>query len=152
MKYALLRRSSLIVLVMPSSSKTQCWRGSSKGELMIGFSMTTVFMGISSFAADRFDGFARQGDRSRIILPFLDFRARIRLGSFRRAVSFRCEPCAAAPRHARIFAVLGETGTTGERRAPHRARLPDSRRGAPDADRASQAGDQPAVSRCGHCP
>jgi hypothetical protein len=45
MKYALSRRDSAIFSVMPFSSNVQWRRGSSKGELMIGFSMTTVGMG-----------------------------------------------------------------------------------------------------------
>jgi hypothetical protein len=43
-KYWLIRRSGTIVLVMPCSSKRKCRAGSSKGELMTGFSMTTCDM------------------------------------------------------------------------------------------------------------
>jgi len=41
MKYELTRRSSAISLVMPSSPKRKCRRGSSNGEFRIGLSMTT---------------------------------------------------------------------------------------------------------------
>src|SRR6266545_671704 len=45
-KYELGRRPSSISLVMPSSEKRK-WRvGSSKGELRIGFSMTTCVIGL----------------------------------------------------------------------------------------------------------
>jgi hypothetical protein len=45
MKYWLVRRPSTTVFVIPSSSNLKCRAGSSKGELMTGFSMTVAGKG-----------------------------------------------------------------------------------------------------------
>ena len=62
-----MRRPSAISFVIPSSENRKCRRGSSKGELMIGFSMTTWLIALRSFL---FVVFAETGIYHGVTLEF----------------------------------------------------------------------------------
>jgi hypothetical protein len=60
MKYWLTRRDGTISFVMPSSSNRKCRLGSSNGELMTGFSMTTRGMVGATFRSGQAEGRSRE--------------------------------------------------------------------------------------------